>query len=44
MITAVLPGETAMNVFIAVLTDPGIPFFRYALLVGILSSIAFGVM
>lgn len=44
MITVASSGGTAMNEFLAVLTDPGIPFFRYAFLVGILSSVAFGVM
>ncbi|MEW6428654.1 MAG: metal ABC transporter permease [Thermodesulfobacteriota bacterium] len=33
-----------MTELLAILTDPAIPFFRYALLAGLLSSIAFGII
>ncbi len=33
-----------MTEFMSALTDPGLPFLRYALLTGLLASIAFGIM
>lgn len=44
MIIVVLPGGISVSEFIAALVNPDIPFMRYALLVGLLASIAFGVI
>ncbi len=41
--TAVLRG-ISMTEFLAALTDPNLPFFRYALLTGIFASIPFGII
>ncbi len=44
MITTFTPESILMNEFIAAVMDPNIPFLRYALLAGLLSSVAFGIM
>lgn len=44
MITAAARRDTAMIDFVTALTDPNLPFFRYALVTGILSAIPFGII
>lgn len=44
MIIAVLLEGTPLSEFFAALSNPDIPFMRYALIVGLLASIAFGVI
>lgn len=44
MITAVVQRDTSMTEFLAALTDPNLPFFRYALLTGLFASLPFGVI
>ncbi len=44
MITAVARRGISMTEFLAALSDPNLPFFRYALLTGIFASLPFGVI
>ena len=44
MITAAVQRGTNMIEFLAALTDPDLPFLRYALFTGLFASIAFGII
>ncbi len=44
MITVAVRRDISMTEFLAALTDPNLPFFRYALLTGIFASVPFGII
>jgi zinc transport system permease protein len=44
MITVAAQRDTSMTDLLAAIVDPGLPFLRYALITGLLASIAFGII
>ena len=44
MITAAATRDMIMTELLTALTDPDLPFLRYALLTGLLASISFGII